>query len=154
VPVSSALGVAGLVLGVSAVSGPSALGGPTPDERRPDPPALPHDVFTPGPLPPAGPPTRKVVITGFRTEGRVLSVFYTVDVRDCTGQIRPPVVRETTLAVTVTLRRRAGQPPVPQCGQLTLRNTVDVRLDRPLAGRLIRDGARGGELVAPRDSVP
>ena len=114
----------------------------------------PRELITPD-LPPEpieteGTTDRAVEITGYRSEGRTLTVYYTVDQStDCSSRIRPPVTRERPDTVTVFLERRVSRAPDEVCAHLLLANSVEIRLDRPLADRAVQDGGFDGALVPP-----
>jgi hypothetical protein len=153
VPVAAAAGVAALFLGLAVLVHPSSAGpGPDQDLRlgreSPVTPSLPPD---PADL---GRPDGDIEITGYQSAGRTLSLFYDVNVRGCAGQIDPPRVLENARSVVVEIRRRRSASSLQACGNLLLQDSVQVRLDRPLGGRLVRDGGRRMALVPPKASVP
>jgi hypothetical protein len=112
----------------------------------------PHDPITPD-LPPEpieteGTSNPGVEITGYRSHGRALTLYYNVDQStDCSSRIEPPVVRQRPDAVVVFLRRRVSRAPNEVCAHLMLANSVEVVLDRPLAERVVQDGVFDGALV-------
>jgi len=118
----------------------------------------PDDPVTPS-LPPDGTDEprrggRGVEIVGYRTRGRVLDILYTVDQsQDCSARIDPPKVDERAAAVRVTLSRTPSRAPGEVCTQLLLTNQVRVRLGRPLGGRVVQDGARGGAPVSAQGAA-
>jgi hypothetical protein len=117
----------------------------------------PGDPVTPT-LPPDGAEqsrrgARQVDITGYRVQGRLLRVFYTVDqTGNCSTSISEPEVRETANSVVVRLERRGSRAPDEVCTNLMLGNSVDIPLSRPMGGRVLQDGSRGGSLVPPSRS--
>ena len=154
------LGASAAVLVLYAVPGAlSARDGAAHDRAR-------DGVDTPGaPVAPAlqdaAQETRPVDVTGYRAVGRTLRVFYTIDrSADCSARIAEPVVQETPDAVVVRLDRRPSLAPDEVCSDLLLTTSVDIPLTRPLGGRVLQDGSRGGSLVplepptAPRPAVP
>lgn len=146
-----------VVPGVLAASGPRG-GGPGP---APDADFSPYDPVTPS-LPPDGAEEdrsgrRQVDLVGYRADGAVLHVFYTVDPRrGCSVGIDEPVVDERAGSVRIRLVRSWPGPGSvgAACADRLPTSSVDIRLSRPLGGRLLRDGARGGSLVAPLASQP
>jgi hypothetical protein len=100
------------------------------------------------PIETQGTTARAVEITGYRSQGRTLTVFYTVDQStDCSSRIRPPVTRERSDAVVVFLERRVSRAPDQVCAHLMLANSVEVPLRSPLADRVVQDGGYDGALV-------
>ena len=86
-----------------------------------------------------------------------LHVFYTVDPRrGCSVGIDEPVVDERVGSVRIRLVRSWPGPGSvgAACADRLPTSSVDIRLSRPLGGRLLQDGARGGSLVAPLASQP
>ncbi|NUR07113.1 MAG: hypothetical protein HOQ45_08890 [Nocardioidaceae bacterium] len=148
---ASAVGVAAVFVGVGLLSRPTTPAvGPGPDTLRPQ-----LELVPPRPDldDDAGLASGLVEITGYKAAGRVLSLFYSVDVRDCIGRIQEPLVEETAQTVTVEIHRVRGARGAA-CGRLTLRDSVDVTLARPLAARLVQDGVRDDALVPPKEAVP
>ena len=155
VPVAAAAGVAALFIGLAVLVRPSSGGpGPGPDQdlrlgrESPVTPSLPPDPAD------GDRPDGDIEITGYQSTGRTLNLFYNVNVRGCAGQIDPPRVRESVAAVVVEIHRRKSGSSLQACGNLLLQDSVEVRLQRPLAGRLVRDGGRRMALVPPKASVP
>ena len=145
-----------VVPGVVATTGTSRAGvGP----QQPEPQLTPYDPVTPS-LPPDGADQdrggpRQVDLIGYRVDGRDLVVFFTVDqTSGCSGAIKEPQVEERLGSVRVTLvrQRTAGSDEV--CVSRVPTSSVDITLERPLAGRLLQDGTRGGSLVPPMSSLP
>lgn len=152
-PVAAAAGVAALFIGLAVLEHPSGAGpGPDQDLRlgreSPVTPSLPPDPAD------AGRPDGDIEITGYQSTGRTLNLFYNVNVRGCAGQIDQPRVRESVAAVVVEIHRRKSDSSLQACGNLLLQDSVEVRLQRPLGGRLVRDGGRRMALVPPKASVP
>jgi len=153
VPVAASVGVAALFVGLAVLVHPSSAG-PGPDRAL----RLGRDSPVAPKLPPA--PTDEgrrnggIEITGYQSSGRTLSLFYDVKVRGCAGQIDPPRVHESARAVVVEIRRRQTDSSQQACGNLLLQDAVEVRLERPLAGRLVRDAGRRMALVPPKASIP
>ena len=154
-PVGAAAGVATLFVGLAVLVHPTSAGpGPGPDENlrlgreSPITPSLPPD---PADL---GRPDGDVEITGYQASGRTLSLFYDVNVRGCAGEVDPPRVRETVRDVVVEIRPHRSEGSLQACGSLLLQDSAKVRLQRPLGGRLVRDGGRRMALVPPKASVP
>ncbi len=121
-------------------------------------PNQPDGVVTPqGPVTPTLPPDgaeqertgpRDVDVVGYRAQGRTLRIYYRVDQStDCSAQIEKPVLTERVGAVVVSLRRRPAPSPEDVCVNLLLTNSVDLQMSRPLGGRVVQDGSRGGSLV-------
>ena len=145
-----------VVPGVVATSGTSRAGvGP----QQPEPGLTPYDPVTPS-LPPDGADQdrggpRQVDLVGYRVQGRRLVVFFTVDQgAGCSGAIRAPEVDERVGAVRVTLVRQKPAGSDEACADPVPTSSVDITLERPLAGRLLQDGTRGGSLVPPMSSLP
>jgi hypothetical protein len=101
---------------------------------------------SPSPIP--SPSAEPVTLVSYAVHGRRLTITYTVDVAGCYAGVSDAQVDETADDVTVTLRRLRSQSR-DDCTHLTLTDAVDVPLDAPLAGRLVRDGGRGGAVVPP-----
>ena len=88
-------------------------------------------------------------------DGLDLVVFYRVDQSaGCSGDIREPVVDERVGAVRVTLQREEDEGDDEVCVGRIPTSSVEITLDRPLGGRLLQDGARGGSLVPPMAALP
>ncbi|CAN5534368.1 hypothetical protein BH10ACT10_BH10ACT10_23330 [soil metagenome] len=145
-----------VVPGVVTASGTSRAGvGP----QQPEPEFTPYDPITPS-LPPDGADQdrggpRQVDVIGYRVNGRDLVVFFTVDQRSgCSGAIQAPLVDERVGAVRVTLKRQPPAGSDEACTDRVPTSSVDITLDRPLGGRLLQDGTRGGSLVPPMSSLP
>ena len=121
----------------------------------------PHDPVTPT-LPPDGAEEdrsgrREVDLVGYRADGAVLHVFYTVDPRrGCSVGIDEPVVDERVGSVRIRLLRSWPGPGSvgAACADRLPTSSVDIRLSRPLGGRLLQDGARGGLAGAAQLAVP
>ena len=144
-----------VVPGVVASTGTSRAGvGPQP----PQPEFTPYDPVTPS-LPPDGADQdrggpRAVDLVGYRVNGRDLVIFYTVDkFGGCSGALEEPVVDERVAAVRVTLRRKTTVA-TGACTDRIPTTSVEITLERPLSGRLLQDGTRGGSLVPPMASLP
>jgi len=146
-----------VVPGVLASTGPRHAGpGPTPDEGF-----SPHEPITPS-LPPDGAVEdrsgrREVDLVGYRADGAVLHVFYTADPRrGCSVGIDEPVVDERVGSVRIRLLRSWPGPGSvgAACADRLPTSSVDIRLSRPLGGRLLQDGSHGGSLVPPLASQP
>jgi hypothetical protein len=142
--------------GVVAASGTSTTGvGP----QRPEPEFTPYDPVTPS-LPPDGADQdrggpRAVDVIGYRTDGRDVVVFYRVDqTAGCSGAVEEPVVEERVGTVRVTLRREKVSDADESCAVRIPTSSVVLTLGRPLGGRLLQDGTRGGSLVPPMASLP
>jgi len=144
------LGASAAVLAVFVVPGvlASVGGGVAPGPDR----LVMHDPVTPY-RPPTGAEQRRggprdVEIIGYKAMGRTLQVFYTLDrSTDCSTRIEPPKVRERVASVVVQLSRAPSRAPDVVCQDLRLTNSVDIVLSRPMGGRLLQDGSRGGSLV-------
>lgn len=144
------LGAAAAVLAVVVVPGVlNSVGrGPAPGPGQ----LLVHDPVTPY-RPPTGSEQRRrgprdVEIVGYKAMGSTLQVFYTLDrSTDCSTRIKPPKVRERVATVVVELSRAPSRAPDVVCQDLRLTNSVDIVLSRPMGGRLLQDGSRGGALV-------
>ncbi|QWZ06390.1 hypothetical protein KRR39_12305 [Nocardioides panacis] len=143
--------------GVLGSVGPRGAGpGPAPDADLP-----PYDAITPS-LPPDGAEEdrtgrHQVDLVGYRADGTVLHVFYTVDPRrGCSVGIDDPVVQERAGSVRIRLVRSWPGPGSvgAGCADRLPTSSVDVRLSRPLGGRLLQDAAHGDALVAPLASQP
>jgi hypothetical protein len=112
----------------------------------------PRELITPD-LPPEpieteGTTEPGVEITGYRTRGRTLTLYYNVDQStDCSSRIEPPTVLEGPDAVIVFLRRRVSRAPGEVCAHLMLANSVDISLRRPLEERVLQDGGFDEALV-------
>jgi hypothetical protein len=145
-----------VVPGMVASSGTST-GGVGPDQ--PEPVLTPHDPVTPA-LPPDGaeersPDPRHVDLIGYRADGRDLLVFYTVDqTAGCSGAIEEPMVEERVGSVLIWVRRQRTADSDEVCVNRIPTSSVEVRLNRPLGGRLLQDRSRGGSLVPPLASQP
>lgn len=89
---------------------------------------------------------------------RQLRLHYTIGVPECYGTIDDPVVEETETSVTVTLTRVEPRSTGDvACIEIALLKKVTITLDRPLDGRLVRDGSFGGAVVRPamgNDAAP
>lgn len=145
-----------VVPGVVATTGSSRAGvGP----QQPEPEITPYDPVTPS-LPPDGADQnrggpRPVDVIGYRASGRELVVFFTVDPGSgCSGAIKEPQVDERVAAVRVTLTRQRPTGSEAACTDQVPTSSVDITLERPLEGRLLQDGTRGGSLVPPMSSLP
>jgi hypothetical protein len=145
-----------VVPGVVATTGTSRAGvGP----QQPEPQLTPYDPVTPL-LPPDGADQergdpRLVDVIGYRVDGRDLVVFFTVDQSaGCSGAIQEPQVDERLGAVRVTLQRQKASGSDEVCVNRVPTSSVDITLERPLGGRLVQDGTRGGSLVPPMSSLP
>ena len=118
-------------------AGGSTAGSPAPAEPVP---------VSPGPS--GLPPARDVTLQGWTGHGTTIRVSYTSGLPACSGQVLPPQVEETASSVTVTLRL---QPPrhrrLQMCPDLAMVRAVEVHLQAPVGGRVVRDGGRGGALV-------
>lgn len=155
VPFAASVAVVALFVGVTALTRPPPghAGADRADrlDLGPNQPITPH-------LPPdqadEGRPPGEVEIIGYQASGRKLNIYYSVDVRGCAGGLQTPIVTETRRAVIVQLHRKQTYNSAQACGSLTLFDSVDLLLSRPLGGRLVRDGSRGQALVPPRESVP
>ena len=108
------------------------------------------------PLPGRDGDGRPLRITGYQSVGRDLTVFYKGSPRsDCSTAVVPPRVRETGRTVSVRLVRAPMSRPDGGCaGRRRLHSAVDIRLDRPMNGRLLADLTHHGELVAPAHAAP
>jgi hypothetical protein len=95
-------------------------------------------------------------ITGYQAVGRDLTVYYKVSPRsDCSTAVVPPAVRETGRTVAVRLVRAPMSRPDGGCaGRRRLNSSVEIRLDRPMNGRLLADLTHHGELVTPAHAAP
>ncbi len=146
------LGASAAVLVVYVVPGVLNAHDGAGDGRRPDGVVTPDAAVAPV-LPADGAEesrsrVRAVDIIGYRTAGRTLRVYYTIDrSTDCSIRIATPVVKETLSAVVVQLDRRPSLTPGEVCSDLRLTTSVDISLTRPMAGRVLQDGSRGGSLV-------
>ena len=101
------------------------------------------------------PPTRDVTLLGWTGHGSTIRVSYATGLPACSGQVLPPQVEESASSVTVTLRL---QPPrhrrLQVCPDLAMITAVEVHLQAPVGGRVVRDGGHGGAPVpegAPAD---
>ena len=73
----------------------------------------------------------------------------------CSTAVVPPGVRETGRTVAVHLVRAPMSRPDGGCaGRRRLHSSVDIRLDRPMNGRLLADLTHHGELVTPAHAAP
>jgi hypothetical protein len=146
---SAAVLVAVVVPAVVAAPGPRAGGAPSPDrtvDRRLPPDRLVLPAPRPGDRRDSRIP-RGVVITGYQGGGRVLTVFYRVGPRsDCSTDLRRPRVIEMPTSVSVRLERAPTRRPEELCAE-DWTGSVDIRLDDPLAGKVVQDMARRGGLV-------
>lgn len=141
--------VAVLVPGVLGQPGTGG-GGPGPD-RTPDRLIRPDQPVVPDPLPgdrrDSG-TTRQILVTGYRTAGRDLTVFYRVAPRsDCSTGLGRPRITEDSDSVAVRLLRAVPARPGEACDGRQLTSSVVIRLDRPLGRRVVQDAARRGALV-------
>ncbi|MFL6134019.1 MAG: hypothetical protein ACJ72A_14535 [Nocardioidaceae bacterium] len=112
----------------------------------------PQELITPNlpaePIETEGTSAPAVEITGYRTHGRTLTLFYNVDQStDCSSRIEPPLVLEGPDAVIVFVRRRMSRAPGEVCAHLMLANSVDISLHRPLENRVLQDGGFDEALV-------
>ncbi|HET7388982.1 MAG TPA: hypothetical protein VFJ19_20225 [Nocardioidaceae bacterium] len=124
-------------LSVDAGRGEAEDGSGTPPLAGGGPVAVPDPTSSP-PLP------KRVVITGYRTTGRTLSLDYTIGIASCYGRIAPPKVAGTAHAVIVTLHRvPAAHSGDTACPDIALLETVDVTLAEPLGDRVVKDGSTG-----------
>ena len=143
--------VPGLVAATTDGGGGGAGGG-TNRDRQIGGVVRPQDLITPD-LPPEpieteGTSEPAVEITGYRTSGRTLTLYYNVDQStDCSSRIAPPVVMEGPDAVIVHLQRRLSRAPGEVCAHLMLANSVDILLQRPLEDRVLQDGGFDEALV-------
>ncbi len=100
---------------------------------------------------PDGPPR----ITGYQTAGRALTVYYRLSPRsDCSREVRPPSVRQDADAVAVRLLRTPTGRPDERCADQRLNGSVTIRLQRPLAGRMLQDASYRDVLVTPYHAAP
>ncbi|MGH3444401.1 MAG: hypothetical protein ACRDPB_03410 [Nocardioidaceae bacterium] len=100
--------------------------------------ALPDPTSSLRPLP------KRVLITGYRTSGRTLSLDYTIGIASCYGRIATPKVAESADTVIVMLHRLpTAQSKDRACPDLALLETVDVDLAGPVGDRVVKDGATG-----------
>lgn len=137
---------------VAATTGGGTGGGGTNRDRqiggviRPQEPITPD--LPPEPIETEGTSQPAVEITGYRAQGRALTLFYNVDQStDCSSRIEPPTVLEGPDAVIVFLRRRISRAPGEVCAHLMLANSVDISLRRPLENRVLQDGSFDEALV-------
>ena len=141
--------VAVLVPGVLGQPGTGG-GGPGPD-RTPDKLIRPDQPVVPDPLPgdrrDSG-TTRQILVTGYRTAGRGLTVFYRVVPRgDCSTGLGRTQVTESSDSVSVRLQRKVPSRPEEKCAGRERSASVRIRLDRPVGERVVQDAARRGALV-------
>jgi hypothetical protein len=121
--------------------------GTPPDQQGDRPPSHTSPGGKPGGTPGGGAPTDPdlIQISGFRTEGsNRLGLDYAIGVPECYGYAGQPDVVETDSSVVVTLRRIPPKAsPDQACIDLAILKTTWVTLDRPLDGRVVRDGSTG-----------
>jgi hypothetical protein len=150
-PAGAALAVLVAVVVPGVLGQPSSGGaGPRPD---PQPDRLVRQVRPVVPDPRPGDrrdsgSTREILVTGYRSSGRDLTVFYRVAPRsDCSTGLRRPRVTETSDSVAVRLERAVPARPGEACGGRRLRASVRIRLDGPVGERVVQDAARRGALI-------
>jgi hypothetical protein len=145
-PLASAAAVGTLVVGMSQLDHGS--GGREPDRAPPSAAVPSYDLSGVAARGRTAARTsrdpRGVPLEGYSTRGRVLTLRYTITLRDCTARIRSTVV-ESTDTVAVTLRRVAPSAgPHPSCRPISLADSVDLTLRAPLGSRTVLDGSRAG----------
>ena len=150
-PAAAAVAVVVVLFGLSGLSRLGGSAGPAPDQTSLGPRPSPVGGRT-APDEAGGKALRLgstgVAITGYASRGRTLSLSYTVRVSDCLGRVQVGRLEQSTAAVSLRLvpvvaRNSGGRA----CPSLTLMDSLDVRLDEPLGGRVVRDSARRGVLV-------
>lgn len=161
-PLASAAAVGTLIIGMSQLGGGSGGSGPqpVPDRLGPTPTAAVTRPLDFSGITGLRQSSRRTAVAGadpvridsLSARGRLLTLNYTITVRNCSSRIADPVVVESAREVTVTLHRLKAQPGQRQvCPEISLANSVEVRLHAPLGGRPVLDGGRAG---APVPAAP
>lgn len=145
-PLGTALGVLVVVLGLHYVVGGGGGGsGPGPDEDAN------HAIDPPIPTAQAEPVDlahHTAAITGYRVQGRRLTIDYTMRYSDCLVTVVHPQVAESGQAVVVRLQRvPIAEQKLYSCPTKPVPHVVSILLGHPLSTRGVLDGSDHDRIV-------